>query len=56
MSIEKLWLAIGSLSQEELFNLLYHYNAYVIEVCDREDGSVPVCLPEYFSNEFQEVN
>lgn len=53
-SIIKLWRAIENLSKEEMFDLLKQYNYYVIEVCDREDGSVPVCLLEYFENEYCE--
>lgn len=53
MSIQLIWDKIGNLDQHEMFNLLYHYNRYVIEVCDREDGSVPVCLPEYYTDDYQ---
>ena len=39
---------------QELIRLVRAYDKYVIEVVDREDGSIPVCLEEYFDNEWQE--
>ena len=45
---------INQLNHEELLDLLIEYNRYVIEVCDRQDGSVPVCVPEFYDCEYQE--
>ena len=44
---------INQLSHSELVNLLWTYDAYVIEVCDRNDGSVPVCLAEFYQNDYE---
>ena len=38
-----------------LLSLVCCYDEYVQEVCDREDGSIPVCLSEYYNNEYQEL-
>jgi len=43
---------INQLDRKTLLCLVWQYNSYVIEVCDRNDGSSPVCLSEYFNNEF----
>jgi len=44
---------INQLDRGTLIDLLWSYNAYVIEVSGRSDGSVPVCLSEYYENDFQ---
>jgi len=46
---------IEQLEHYELFNLICWYNNYVIEVCNREDGSCPVCVAEFYQNEYQEL-
>lgn len=45
---------INQLSHSELFELLCSYDSYVKEVCDRQDGSIPACLAEYYQNDYQE--
>ena len=45
---------ISQLTQPELFDLICRYDKYVINVCDRQDGSIPVCVSEFFDNEYQE--
>lgn len=50
-----IWEEISQLDHADLFNLLSEYDRYVIEVCDREDGSVPVCVAEFYMNEYQEI-
>ena len=45
---------ISNLSKKELYDLLFAYDKYVIEIVDREDGSIPVCVSEFFDNEYQE--
>jgi hypothetical protein len=46
---------IEQLDHAELFNLLCEYNRYVIKICDRNDGSVPVCVFEFYENEYQMI-
>jgi len=55
MGTDEIWNDIQTLPKQEIYKLLYCYNNYVIEVCDREDGSIPVCLEEYYMNEWQEI-
>ena len=51
--LTKVWKEIAKLSKMQLLKLLNDYNKYVIEITDREDGSVPVCLPEYYQNDWR---
>jgi len=53
--LKKIWKKIEELPHDELYKLLREYNSYVIEITDREDGSIPVCVPEYYENEYQEM-
>lgn len=53
--LKKLWKEIEELPHQELFDLLKEYDKYVIEVTDREDGSVPVCVLEFYQNEYQDI-
>ena len=43
---------INQLPHQELLELLWGYDMYVEEVSQREDGSKPVGLMEYYNNEF----
>jgi len=43
---------IKQLSHAELFDLIVEYDKYVIEITNREDGSIPICLSEFFNNEY----
>ena len=43
---------INQLPRNELLDLIWLYDKYVIEVCDRQDGSVPVCLKEFYENDY----
>jgi hypothetical protein len=45
---------INQLNHEDLLELLWGYDMYVEEVSCRDDGSKPVCLKEYFNNDFGE--
>lgn len=49
------WDDIYKLDKVLLGELLYQYDQYVIEVTDREDGSVPVCVAEFYDNEWQDI-
>lgn len=44
---------LDELSPDALKALARAYSDYVIEVCDREDGSVPVCLREFYENDWE---
>lgn len=48
-----IWEKISQLDHADLFNLLSEYDRYVIEICNRQDGSVPVCVAEFYENEYQ---
>lgn len=48
------WEEIEQLSHTQLFQLLSDYDSYVIEVTNRQDGSVPVCVAEYFENDWEQ--
>lgn len=50
--LKKLWKEIEELPHEELFDLLREYDKYVIEITDRQDGSVPVCVTEFYQNDY----
>ncbi len=52
-TVKDVWREIDHLAHKDLFLLIMEYDAYVIKIADREDGSVPVCVPEFFENEFQ---
>lgn len=49
----EIWNKINKLKKCELIGLLYAYDKYVIETTDRNDGSCPVCLYEFFENDYQ---
>ena len=51
---KRLFREIKNLKKGVIFNLLLEYDKYVIEITDREDGSVPVCVLEFYQNEYQE--
>jgi hypothetical protein len=54
MDIEHdVWECIHILKKQELFDLLLAYNSYVIEVVDRETSDIPVCLPDFYNNDYQ---
>lgn len=53
--LKKIWKEIEELPHDELFDLLREYDSYVIETTDREDGSVPVCVLEFYQNEYQDI-
>jgi hypothetical protein len=53
--MDKIWEEIQALPQCIVFDLLWQYDAYVIEVTDRQDGSVPVCVGEFYTNEYQDI-
>ena len=52
---KKLWKEVEELPHDELYDLLWQYDAYVIEITNREDGSIPVCVLEFYQNEFQDI-
>ena len=53
MDTQAIWDEIRyKLKKTEIYKLLRDYNSYVIEVCDRQDGSVPVCLPEFYTDDW----
>lgn len=54
MRIKEVIQEMKSLSKKDMFLLLSQYDSYVREICDREDGSIPVCVAEFFQCEFQE--
>jgi len=45
---------INQLERDELLELLWKYDEYVQTISERNDGSQPVCLMEYYQNDFQE--
>jgi len=45
---------LKKLTKDNLIDLIYCYDEHVREVCDRQDGSVPVCFSEFFFNDYQE--
>ena len=47
------WNLINKLNKKELLDLVKEYNSYVIEIVDREDGSIPVCIQEYYELDYQ---
>ena len=50
----------NELSREELLNIIWAYDDYVINYMDEhgacKDGCSPVCLLEFVNNEYQELN
>lgn len=53
--MNKIFQEIKTLNKETLFELLFQYDSYVIEVTNREDGSIPVYVSEFYQNEFQDI-
>lgn len=48
----------GDISKEELLQLLWKYNEYIQNANDEkkyDTGWVPVCVNEFYDNEFQEI-
>ena len=43
---------INELNHKDLLELLWGYDMYVEEISQREDGSKPVGLKEYYDNDF----
>lgn len=49
-------VSIEDLDREDLLFLIGCYNNYIIEFYDEhEEGMTPVCVYEFFDNEFQEI-
>lgn len=47
---------VDELGFEDLKEFLYRYDMYVSHFFDEHDeGSEPVCMVEYFNNDFQEL-
>lgn len=44
---------INELPHQKLLELLWGYDMYVEEIAQRDDGSKPVGLKEYYNNDFQ---
>lgn len=53
MTIKRIWKEIKTLPAGALFDLLQVYDSYVKEICDKEDGSIPVCVAEFFTNDYK---
>lgn len=49
------WDEIKKLTKKNLLSLVQTYSDYVMEFSEehREDGCYPVCLPEFYDNEWQ---
>lgn len=49
---------LEDLSKNELLRLIRLYDKYVIEFFDDEahEGMIPVCIEEFYNNEYQEIN
>jgi len=43
-----------NLEKEELLDLIREYDSYLIECSDDSLGRTPVCIREFYDNEFQE--
>lgn len=49
---------MNELSKEELLDLLNHYNKYIQEANENDtytSGWKPVCIEEFFNNDYQEI-
>lgn len=48
---------LEELNREELLKLIKAYNKYIIEFFDEEvhEGMIPICIEEFYNNEFQEI-
>jgi len=44
---------INQLPRKDLLNLIWEYNSYVIEIVDKQDGSIPACLSEFYQNDYE---
>ena len=55
MTIDKTFLS--SLSKESLIHLIQSYDEYLIDFSEEHgnDGCYPVCLGEFYDNEYQEI-
>jgi hypothetical protein len=53
MNVQEIFYEIAKMSESEIINFLESYDSYVFEVCDREDGSQPVGIAEYFTNDYR---
>ncbi len=47
---------LETMTKEELIKLILAYDKYVIEITNREDGSCPACLMEFYNNDYQLAN
>lgn len=46
---------LEKLNKETLLDLIYDYDRYIIEFYEEHDtGMTPVCVEEYYNNEYQE--
>ena len=54
MEVQNIFYEIAKLSESEVIRFLEAYDGYVFEVCDRDDGSQPVGIAEYYSNDYQQ--
>lgn len=48
-------LNFEDLSKKELIDLIVAYNDYVIEYFEEHEEGNPVCVSEFFDNEYQEM-
>jgi len=53
--VKKLWKEIEELPHDELFDLLFEYDSYIIDHEDDGPGSSPVCVLEFYTNEWQDM-
>jgi len=44
---------IEQLSHAELFDLIIEYDRYVTEILERNTSDKPVCVAEFYDNEYQ---
>jgi len=49
------WEEIEQLDHAELFNLLSEYDRYVTEILERNTNDKPVCVGEFYENEYQMI-
>jgi len=53
--VKTIWAEIKKLPKNKLYVLLQDYDDYVIEITDRQDGSVPACVAEFYENDYPEL-
>lgn len=48
---------LEDLSKEELLEFIKEYNNYVVDFYEEHDlGDIPVCVSEFYYNEYQFIN